>query len=1317
MAKKKVTAPKSLKVSRSKNKYTFSWTRGEKYSKDQKLEYIVDRKKKKDKWKSVNITKTTTKYSIKSKATNVDKIEFKVRGVSGGKNSSWSNQTFNISKPNNPKVNVELVDNNATKFIYEVKDEEKKPVYWMEWQSILSKSGDTPDLKKDWKKFKNKTDYRDYSKGNNGDKKNKYMFRSSGKKEFKEDFTTGWVRHFKVRAVGAGGSSAWKSTKHAYNQPNAATNVTFENVVEKNGFITMLVSWNTADNKAKPVTQSIVQYYIGKYGENLAPSNGQWQDAIGGTTKDIKKDQTADIKIEGVVEIDQCLWIRVLNVYDSFKVESDSVLVLSKRLSKPTISEITYDSETFRASITATNTTEAYKPLLIARYYDSDSSSASGKDIGILQSGQATTIQCPDWTGHYPIRFGIRSILGSIESVTLDRNEDSNITGYILTTDTTIEPNKQYYEAVEEDEDSDLYPEPVDLRDVDPELDPSEEEYYETKLFKLSEDTTVDSSKSYYEKDGLYFVELAVPETGENPKEQGYLELVTDSIWYNTYTFDTIEYSEEATEGGATPIAPQKVNAFQIGTTGTIQVTWENSWDAATGAEIAWADHDDALYSTDQPSTFTVSNIKQSKLNIAGLELGKIWYVWVRLYSTNESGNNIYSEYSSVRSVNLSSAPAIPNFDISPSTVANTDDDNGIFKCSWNYVSTDGTDQASAAIYEVIEVEGQDPIYKPFYTNISTERFVDFRVKDILDQNLDGWTIGTMHNLAIQVKSDGGVNSGYSAAVPISIADPIDIAVTSTSLVDELNPITYTGTTISEDIDDYKDVHNAEVTLPYNSSKYYSISMTQVADDTTETMDVTFGTEESYPEVDPFYGGTYNFMTGILTSLYTASGNLRTNPEVYNIYKSDLTIIPAVTNTFTTDGYSFSSVASPQLADIDSYYELNSDNVYFSTEDTEIDSTKTYYHLVVVQSQLQQSIRVADNDTYHKVLTDLPLVINVNNISEQETISVGIYRENNFVAPMPNENVFIGYENENVFLGNYENGDQISIDLPGYVEDAPALSQKLDDTGEYILRIVASDDFGQVSEPIEIPFVVSWTNQAVEPEATVEIVNNSYAKIDIVQPTLDPSSEHDFTGDTIDIYRLSGDDPRLIYSGAEFGESYVDPYPTIGSRGGYRIVLTTRNGDYITSDSTPAWIDLEGYINSKFQFIDFGGRHIDFIYNVDLDNSWNKNFTLTHYLGGSIQGDWLAGVERSSNVKGVTFDDIEPDTYDLLRDLAAYTGICHVRTIEGSNYTANVTVNDNTGYNRLAHQHDISLSIQECENPTLDGMTLSDWNDIISNEE
>lgn len=1512
MAKKKndkSSAPKSLSITRKKNKYTFSWTLGEKYSKQQ-FEYKVDHLgKKKDKWRSRNISKSAKKESIEINGKNIDKIMFHVKGTGvdtskvNKTESKWADYTMQISPPNKPKIQVSMTADNAATFAFESKDEEKKPIYWLEWQSILSKNGQEPSIKKAWSSYKTKTNYASYHSGNTKTDKGKIQYKASGRWSHTESFTTGWVRHFKVRAVGAGGESAWVSAKQVYNSPDAAKNIKCSNIVEKNGRITMKVTWDSDTSKAHPIKQSTVQYYIGKLGSGKQPSQGSWQDAPGGLVKDFpnnKKDrQTATIRIDSPVETDQCLWIRVLNQYTSLPVESDPVRVITKPLAAPTINTIDYDSTTYRVSISAANNSEAYGSKLVVYYYDSDKTSTSGKIIGVINGSQAATFQCPNWTGHTPISFGVRAIVGDAKEI--GKGTSAYYDGYIMTTDTSMVPGKQYYilPINAEGQDYNTLPTPVDIVAEYP-SNPSEEQWVEDLgNLRVTTDTHVVSGKTYYHRSHIWrcwYLEETDP--SGNPSITDY---ATYKPYYEVdetaptgcifYTFDSVAESSITRDGGNTPVSPAQPNVVQVGLNGTVQITWDVPWEKATGAEIVWADHDDALYSTNGPSTYEVTNIKQSKLNIADLELGKTWYFWVRLYSVNDSGNNIYSEYSPMATLSLSSAPAIPNFEISPAVVPNTSE--ATFTCSWDFESSDGTDQASASIYEVIDVEGQEePDYILFDSNISTQRTKSYAVQDLVGSR-NGWTVGSTHSLAIQVMSEGGMTSELSARMPISIADPIDLNILNTSLISALNLRTYTGTTISENIDSYKDIYQATVDIPYTGNRYNAISMAQTADSTTETVSCIFGTGDSYPDVGYFYGGTYNFITGVLTGEYSIDGTLYEEPKISQIDTLSLTIRPGTTNTFETSALMFQSVALPTIDNLSEYYELDTltsgsvnklsfykeqeeykvsdelvniatfagdfryvtsgtnvtataltlrifpiprrfqqdlfdtsvspvatnctiayfvessidisipipdlvvdtDNSYtasvevttqnsnvlnitFSlgytddilqatinmendseetrtyniaiqdgeynwvttyyakTTDTELSPGKTYYELVDSGASVDQTISVCDNASTHAVLRNLPLQVWINNLSESETVNVYIYRESNFVPPTPDENEFIGYAGETAFIGNYSAEDlasgPISIDIYEGQESGQYLSQKLDDEGNYILQISASDSYGQTTEPVTMPFVVNWENQAVEPDGDVTITDN-VAYIRAIKPQLGPNDPpHDFTGDTIDIYRLSGDKPVLIYRGATFYDdtsedtikatTYVDPYPTIGPRGGYRIVLITRNGDYIANTlnddndivPTPAWIDLEGHVESKFHFIDFGDQHLDFIYNVDYDNSWNKSFTLTHYLGGSIQGDWIAGVERSGNIKGMTFDDIEPETYDAFRDLAEYVGLCHIRTLDGSNYTGNVAVSDSSGFNKLAHQHDISLSVQRCDNPSLDGMTEAQWEELNS---
>ena len=123
--------------------------------------------------------------------------------------------------------------------------------------------------------------------------------------------------------------------------------------------------------------------------------------------------------------------------------------------------------------------------------------------------------------------------------------------------------------------------------------------------------------------------------------------------------------------------------------------------------------------------------------------------------------------------------------------------------------------------------------------------------------------------------------------------------------------------------------------------------------------------------------------------------------------------------------------------------------------------------------------------------------------------------------------------------------------------------------------------------------------------------------------------------------------------------SYVDPYPTIGEYGGHRFVTRTLNGDYITEDNTFAWTDTDDIFNTHTNIINFD--------------------------------DGVASV-----------------LYEVGR-LAAYPGLCHVRTKDGSNYTADIQVSETYEYTRGPRLNKYSLSITRVDNEELDGVTLEEW--------
>lgn len=327
-------------------------------------------------------------------------------------------------------------------------------------------------------------------------------------------------------------------------------------------------------------------------------------------------------------------------------------------------------------------------------------------------------------------------------------------------------------------------------------------------------------------------------------------------------------------------------------------------------------------------------------------------------------------------------------------------------------------------------------------------------------------------------------------------------------------------------------------------------------------------------------------------------------------------------------------------------------------------------------------------------LTAMPIDLDVTGAGEGGTTSVVIERAATYVMDRPDESLYNGYDGETICIYSQPGENPITIsqnDLIGL----------LDDGAPYRLIATVQDTYGQSAEE-SIDFEVHWTHQAVMPEGRANIGDG----VAVIRP-IAPEGYAD--GDTCDIYRLSADKPVKVLQGAEFGTAYVDPYPTIGETGGYRFVYMTANGDYITADNELAWLDVPAYIRSKTTIIDFDGRQVELAYDMDVSHSWEKDFTETTYLGGAIQGDWNLAVHRSTTVNADTVVTDDPDLIENLRRLAAYPGICHVRTVDGSSFAANVTVSESRTYEKAGKVAAFSLTITRVDTQQLDGVTYDEW--------
>lgn len=332
-------------------------------------------------------------------------------------------------------------------------------------------------------------------------------------------------------------------------------------------------------------------------------------------------------------------------------------------------------------------------------------------------------------------------------------------------------------------------------------------------------------------------------------------------------------------------------------------------------------------------------------------------------------------------------------------------------------------------------------------------------------------------------------------------------------------------------------------------------------------------------------------------------------------------------------------------------------------------------------------------------LQGLPLTVTVEGAGTGGQTTLMIMRRGDYRIERPEGEDFKGHDGEVVYQNQYRGEAQQTITLKD-------LQGHLDDGAQYRIYASIEDDYGQTDHD-ELKFTVNWDHKAVRPSATVEVS-------DVAKITID-ASEDAAEGDYVDIYRRSIDGTELIFTKAEFGETYVDPYPTIGAFG-YLIVGRNAYGDFIMDEADVsedygqfAWFDLPATYESEKTLIDFDGERIELYYNVDVSHSWSKDFKKTKYLGGTIIGDYVAGVERTGNVNAVSIPILEPDMLESMRRLAEYEGNCHIRTVEGSSFTACIQVSEDDNHEKAGFVRSFSMTVDKVKPIGMDGMTEEDW--------
>lgn len=719
-------------------------------------------------------------------------------------------------------------------------------------------------------------------------------------------------------------------------------------------------------------------------------------------------------------------------------------------------------------------------------------------------------------------------------------------------------------------------------------------------------------------------------------------------------TAETSMVSDQLWGEGDVPKPPTE---FQVISSddGIATASWEWTWPAASYVELAWAENSDAWESNKEPTTYRVKRYKATKWNIHDLTAGVVWYFRSRFVRVSGESENS-GPWSKTFPLNLTAAPVAPVLNLSRNIVTEDQD----FVASWVYTSVDGTAQQLAEIF-LVSIDDHGTRRGEYV--LATDHLPVNDPSFIFDSTLTYYTL----------------ESGNY----VTVENPVESSLADYYMFDDKKCLAKTeqGSSVQQ------------LTL---NAKELKLALGQV---------------------------------------YRLSLRLKSKSGVTSEWSPlvELTIVEPL--------------APPVIPKVTQFIpETVTEPLYDESGELIEETTRTYF-----------------------ALKALPFTLDIQGAGETGTTILTIERAANFFTDKPDESTDHGYEGEIVAMIRQTGEAPITIDrdtLNGYLDDTATYkitATIIDENGqtascEYVTADVTAETYDSVKsilftrteeKPYEYilvdsedsqfdpnttyyyknEFTVSWEHQPTKPKAVIETDNQRYAVK--ITPKV-PEGVTPKEGDVVDIYRLSVDMPELIIADSPFNQTYVDPYPAIGEFGGHRIVYKTINGDYIYEDPEYgrqfSWIDtndsededsIEGdvdRIDTPYSIINFDDGFIEVLYNINLSSSWKKDFKETRYLGGHIQGDWNPGVSRTGSISTVSVNFMDQDTIKLMRKLADYPGICHVRTRDGSSYAANVEVSETMNYDKYDLVN-YTLNITRVEPQTLDGMTLEEWNRLIEEDE
>ena len=1309
----KSTAPSGLQIKRKGNKFTFSWSIPKcKYEDGQKAQYrYVYAKNKTEKnndgWVDIAKVHPTTKSKVVTvnyskfypkKDKTLDRIEFRVRGKAKKHEvSNYSTKTFNVNAPKDPKLSVtdgSLYPSAYFSWSVETKDSNSYIFTKVEYQTTLNASP-TKEPTSGWSKVTPKT-----SSSGSTSTITENTAQIAGKS---------YTRWFRLRTIGPGGTSGWKYERKTYAAPNIATIVPYPksaatlDATKKVYDVTL--AYNMPISNSRPVSKVEIQYtfvtpeWDSSTNMLLCPDDASWTTKVtvapSGNAIKNGKQGTVAFKTEKLLSEDQCLFARVNLSYNDKELQTTPGAPHELKtgvLKAPTGFSVSYDPDTYRITAAAQNESSVEKSYIVIQRIDG----SQRRDIGIIKNGQTSTIiQCAEWT-ELP-SFGAYTVVGS-------RSSTVSYDMYHLTTDTSVASGKEYYERQGEGTDEDPY-----------------------------SFTTVEMTNN--------FIEASILDTNET--ESGLILSHTPNVG-SDILLRLKEFAMVGVWDTRNGIQGWQTIYFTAGTPETKQITtWcympdgENkilrthaiTYDGGTEFEWTTPVSTDSYYGEMQVSYTVIINPSEEG--------------WYDLPASNITYYNIDAKMKSPVVLDGGRIPSAPTVTAEPTDIS------GTIRVSWDW----SWDEANSA-----ELSWAD--HDDAWESTSEPSTYTITKMKASSWNISGLETGKMWYVRVRLLYSDNDSATYGAYSKI-----VDVDLASAPLVPEL---IVSNETVTQD----GKINASWAYSTTDGTKQESAVVAEVVQSETENSTVelvTVGAEQSVTlnvaDLNWNVGETHYLVVQVKSeSGRTSDGWSNAVPitvaEPPRVMIVDTSLESVQRTTTDEDDQPYTWVESsltqlPLTIDVIDGYDASDDTTiekvdtgdYILTSDTTVEEDKNYYIRTGTgtdddpydyepvdeptgnpsaqgyyeEEQVNKTYYVrsgegTDADPYIYIVVDNPSGSPVENewyeqipIGKDETVTLIIKRRASYHVDRPDETDYYGYEGETVYILSKLGEGDFSVGLTDLIGS-------FDDNASYVATVTLEDSYGQTVQAPDLEFEIHWEHQAEEPSVVVTTDNDQMITImtPIAPENADPT-------DVCDIYRLSVDKPELIYSGATFGVSYVDPYPTIGAYGGHRFVTRTENGDYITQENEFAWVDTREEQGDLFEnhsnIIDFEDGRAFVLYEADISNSWKKDFQETQYLGGSIQGDWNKAVSRTSTVSATAVSDYDQELVQTMRRLASHPGVCHVRTKDGSNYTADVQVSETYEYTNGPRLNKYDLSITRVNTSELDGMTLEAWNNLHPEEE